>query len=157
MAPTEVLPTATALSRTGDFCPWGEAWCISSIPAVRSRTSCAGFRRTAGPPVGSAAGQRDVFVMGGGALIGSCLRDGLLDELRLHLSPEVLGAGTPLFAGVGRHRLHQTAVEVSPVCTHLTYRIDKARSVTPKARHHSFETERLSLLGSSLTCRGSRV
>jgi dihydrofolate reductase len=71
----------------------------------------------------SAAGDRDVFIMGGGTLIGSCLRDGLLDELRLHVSPEVLGAGTPLFAGVGRHRLTQTTVEVSPVCTHLTYRV----------------------------------
>lgn len=70
-----------------------------------------------------AAGGRDVFVMGGGALVGSCLRDGLLDELRVHVSPEVLGAGTPLFAGVGRHRLTQTSVEVSPVCTHLTYRV----------------------------------
>lgn len=70
-----------------------------------------------------AAGDRDVFVMGGGALIGSCLRDGLLDELRLHLSPEVLGAGTPLFDGVGRHRLEQTSVDFSPVCTHLTYRV----------------------------------
>ena len=71
----------------------------------------------------TAARDRDVFIMGGGALIGSCLRDGLLDELRLHVSPEVLGAGTPLFAGVGRHRLTQTSVEVSPVCTHLTYRV----------------------------------
>lgn len=74
----------------------------------------------------TAADDRDVFVMGGGALVGSCLRDGLLDELRLHLSPEVLGAGTPLFDGVGRHRLTQTSVEVSPVCTHLTYRVDHA-------------------------------
>jgi len=71
----------------------------------------------------AAAGDRDVFVMGGGALVCSCLRDGLLDELRLHLSPEVLGAGTPLFDGVGRHRLVQTSVEVSPVCTHLVYRV----------------------------------
>ena len=71
----------------------------------------------------AAAGDRDVYIMGGGALIGSCLRDGLLDELRLHVSPEVLGAGTPLFDGVGRHRLVQTAVEVSPLCTHLTYRV----------------------------------
>ena len=71
----------------------------------------------------AAAGDRDVFVMGGGALVGSCLRDGLLDELRLHLSPEVLGAGTPLFDGVGRHRLVQASVEVSPVCTHTTYRV----------------------------------
>ena len=73
----------------------------------------------------AAAGERDVFVMGGGALVGSCLRDGLLDELRLHVSPEVLGAGTALFDGVGRHRLTQTSVQVSPVCTHLTYRVDR--------------------------------
>ena len=74
----------------------------------------------------AAAGERDVFVMGGGVLIGSCLRDGLLDELRLHLAPELLGGGTPLFDGVGRHRLVQTKVEVSPVCTHLTYRVARA-------------------------------
>ncbi|MGY1727281.1 dihydrofolate reductase family protein [Geodermatophilus sp. SYSU D01062] len=72
-----------------------------------------------------AAGDRDVFVMGGGALVGSCLRDGLLDELRLHLAPEVLGTGTPLFTGAGPHRLEQVAVEVSPVCTHLTYRVHR--------------------------------
>ncbi len=64
--------------------------------------------------------------MGGGASVGSCLRDGLLDDLRLHLSPEVLGAGTPLLTGVGRHRFTQTSVEVSPVCTHLTCRVDRA-------------------------------
>ena len=74
----------------------------------------------------TAAGDRDVFVMGGGTLVGSCLRDGLLDELRLHLSPEILGAGTPLFDGVGRHHLVPTSVEVSPVCTHLTYRVGPA-------------------------------
>ena len=73
----------------------------------------------------AAAGERDVFVMGGGSLVGSCLRDGLLDELRLHVSPELFGAGTPLFAGVGRHRLTQTSVEVSPVCTHITYRVSR--------------------------------
>src|SRR5918998_2624566 len=59
-----------------------------------------------------AAGDRNVYVMGGGALVGGCLAAGLLDQLRLHLSPEVLGAGTPLFAGVGRHRLVQRDVEV---------------------------------------------
>ncbi|MBM9466001.1 dihydrofolate reductase family protein [Nakamurella sp. YIM 132084] len=74
----------------------------------------------------AAAGDRDVFIMGGGALIGSCLRDGLLEELRLHVAPETLGAGTPLFTGVGRHRLTQVAVEVSPVCTHMTYRVDRS-------------------------------
>lgn len=80
----------------------------------------------AGPGLArAAAGERDVFVMGGGSLVGSCLRDGLLDELRRHVSPELLGAGTPLIAGVGRHRLMQTSVEVSPVCTHITYRVSR--------------------------------
>jgi dihydrofolate reductase len=68
-----------------------------------------------------AAGDGDVFVMGGGALVAGCLDDGLLDELRIHLSPEVLGAGTPLFGDVSRHRLRQRSVEVSPVATHLVY------------------------------------
>jgi dihydrofolate reductase len=68
-----------------------------------------------------AAGGRDVYVMGGGQLVGSCLAAGLLDVLRLHLSPEVLGDGTPLFAGVGRHRLVQREVQVSASATHLTY------------------------------------
>ena len=61
--------------------------------------------------------------MGGGQLVGSCLAAGLLDVLRLHLSPEVLGGGTPLFAGVGRHRLVQREVQVSASATHLTYEV----------------------------------
>ena len=68
-----------------------------------------------------AAGNRDVFVMGGGQLVGSCLAAGLLDVLQLHLSPEVLGRGTPLFTDVGRHRLVQREVRVSASATHLTY------------------------------------
>jgi dihydrofolate reductase len=72
-----------------------------------------------------AAGNRDVYVMGGGSLVGSCLAAGLLDQLRLHLSPEVLGAGTPLFAGVGRHRLVQREVRVSATATHLTYDVTR--------------------------------
>jgi len=68
-----------------------------------------------------AAGDGDVYVMGGGSLVGSCLAAGLLDRLRLHLSPEILGDGTPLFARVGRHRLVQIDVQVSATATHLTY------------------------------------
>ena len=73
----------------------------------------------------AAAGDRDVFVMGGGRTIAGCLAAGLLDQLRIHLSPEVLGAGTPLFDAVGRHRLRQPMVETSPVATHLTYEVLK--------------------------------
>jgi dihydrofolate reductase len=70
-----------------------------------------------------AAGDRDVFVMGGGRTVGSCLAEGLLDQLRIHLSPEVFGAGTPLFEAVDRHRLRQVGVESSPMATHLTYEV----------------------------------
>ncbi|HEX2295810.1 MAG TPA: dihydrofolate reductase family protein, partial [Actinomycetota bacterium] len=50
----------------------------------------------------AAAGAKDVVVMGGGDVIGQCLDAGLLDELRIHLAPLVLGDGTPLFAGASR-------------------------------------------------------
>lgn len=69
----------------------------------------------------TAAGDRDVYVMGGGRTVAGCLAAGLLDQLRIHLSSEVLGAGTPLFDAVGRHRLRQIRVEASAVATHLTY------------------------------------
>jgi dihydrofolate reductase len=81
---------------------------------------------TEGPAVAverarDAAAERDVYVMGGGTLVGACLRLGLLDRLQLHVSPEVLGAGTPLFAEQDRRRLRQREVRVSPFATHLFY------------------------------------
>jgi dihydrofolate reductase len=81
---------------------------------------------TAGPAAAvdrarAAAGGRDVYVMGGGMLVGSCLRLSLLDRLHLHVSAEVLGAGTPLFAEQRPRPLRQREVRVSPVATHLFY------------------------------------
>jgi len=70
-----------------------------------------------------AAGEKDVVVMGGGDVIRQCVELGLIDELRIHLAPIVLGGGTPLFAGAGRRELVQHSVRVSPGATHLTYRI----------------------------------
>src|SRR5947207_7644067 len=43
-----------------------------------------------------AATHGDVVTMGGGDVIGQALEQGLVDELRLHLAPMVLGGGTPL-------------------------------------------------------------
>lgn len=70
-----------------------------------------------------AAGERDVVVMGGATVIRGCLEAGLLDELRLHLAPVVLGAGTSLFDGATRRVLVQRDVRVSPNATHLTYTV----------------------------------
>ncbi|WP_193606573.1 dihydrofolate reductase family protein [Nocardioides lijunqiniae] len=69
----------------------------------------------------AAAGSGDVHVMGGGALVGSCLAAGLLDRLSLHVAPEVLGAGTPLFEGVGGHRLERRDVRASAHALHVVY------------------------------------
>ncbi|HET7722683.1 MAG TPA: dihydrofolate reductase family protein, partial [Acidimicrobiales bacterium] len=68
-----------------------------------------------------AAGDKAVVVMGGGETIRQCLDAGLVDELRIHLAPIVLGAGTPLFAGAGRHEMVQRSVRVSANATHLVY------------------------------------
>lgn len=69
----------------------------------------------------AAAGTQNVVVMGGGDVIRQCLDEGLTDELRIHLSPIVLGSGTPLFAGSRRHEFVQTSVRASSNATHLNY------------------------------------
>jgi dihydrofolate reductase len=71
----------------------------------------------------AAAGERDVVVMGGGDVVRQCVEAGLVEELRIHLAPIVLGAGTPLFGGGVRRALVQRSVRVSPTATHLTYAV----------------------------------
>jgi dihydrofolate reductase len=63
----------------------------------------------------------DVVLMGGGAVVGSALAAGLVDELILHLAPVVLGTGTPLFTGGGSCALVQRSVVATANATHLTY------------------------------------
>jgi len=46
-----------------------------------------------------AAGDRDIYVAGGPAVIRRYLRSGAIDELALHIVPLLLGAGTPMFDG----------------------------------------------------------
>jgi dihydrofolate reductase len=70
-----------------------------------------------------AAGDRDVVIMGGGELGASALRDGLVDVLVVHLSPLLLGAGSPLFEGLPRVtlRLDERATVVTRNAAHLRY------------------------------------
>ena len=58
----------------------------------------------------AAAGERNVWMVGGGELASQFVEDGLLDDLMLTLAPVVLGEGIPLFArGMpGRVRLTGT-------------------------------------------------
>ncbi|MEV6645932.1 dihydrofolate reductase family protein [Amycolatopsis sp. NPDC051371] len=71
----------------------------------------------------AAAGDKDVVVMGGANVVDQSLAEGLVDELRIHLSPLVLGGGTRLFELVGRTALVQRSVTESPRATHLTYEV----------------------------------
>ncbi|GEL98196.1 dihydrofolate reductase family protein [Cellulomonas terrae] len=70
----------------------------------------------------AAAGDKDVFIMGGGELGGSALHDGLVDRLHLHVAPLLLGTGTPLFEGSRMNlRLDEAATVVTRNAAHLHY------------------------------------
>ncbi|MEA3214321.1 MAG: hypothetical protein QOJ19_477, partial [Acidimicrobiia bacterium] len=69
----------------------------------------------------SAAGDGHVVIMGGGDVIGQALEQGLVDELRLHLAPMILGGGTPLFKQGTRQMYRQRDVRPSRNAVHLTY------------------------------------
>lgn len=74
-----------------------------------------------------AAGEQDVMVIGGADIDRQYLNAGLIDEIRLHLAPIVLGGGTPLFAGVRPELpLVPSQATNSPLATHLTYQVDNA-------------------------------
>jgi dihydrofolate reductase len=73
----------------------------------------------------AAAGGKAVFVMGGANVIDQSLAAGLVDVLRIHLSPLLLGGGTRLFDLVGPTRLVQREVTESPRATHLTFEVVK--------------------------------
>jgi dihydrofolate reductase len=70
----------------------------------------------------AAAGDQDVQVIGGAKAIQQYLRAGLLDELRLHIAPLVLGSGERLLEDVGDPKLEQLEV-VAGAATHVTYRV----------------------------------
>jgi dihydrofolate reductase len=69
----------------------------------------------------AAAGDRDVMVHGA-ALAQALLREGLLDELEIHLIPVVLGDGRRLF-GADRIELEPMRVLDAPGVTHVRYRV----------------------------------
>ncbi|AZM64167.1 MULTISPECIES: dihydrofolate reductase family protein [unclassified Streptomyces] len=71
----------------------------------------------------AAAGDGDVAVHGGATTVNQYLAAGLIDELRLHVVPFSLGAGTRLFEGVPPLELEQVASRSATRVTHLTYRV----------------------------------
>ncbi|MFI7327889.1 dihydrofolate reductase family protein [Streptomyces rubiginosohelvolus] len=70
-----------------------------------------------------AAGDRDVSIHGGARTINQYLAGGLIDELRLHIVPFTLSAGTRLFDGVPPLDLEQVETRTGDAVTHVTYRV----------------------------------
>jgi dihydrofolate reductase len=71
----------------------------------------------------AAAGERDVAIAGGASTVNQFLTAGLLDELRLHIAPTVLGAGARLFEGVPPLDFDLVSARATSLVTHVTYRI----------------------------------
>jgi dihydrofolate reductase len=71
----------------------------------------------------AAAAGKNVTVAGGAVVVRECLRAGLVDELRLHVAPILLGGGVRLFDGVEPGRLEPADVVSSTSVAHLTYRV----------------------------------
>ena len=76
----------------------------------------------------AAAGERTVSIAGGAATVRQYLNAGLIDELRLHIAPVVLGAGERLFDGVTDLSLeqvdsHKDRLSSSSLVTNVTYRV----------------------------------
>jgi dihydrofolate reductase len=69
-----------------------------------------------------ASGDKRVHVMGGASIVQQALRTGLVDHLRLHIAPLLLGSGTVLFDGAGP-RLERLDTVDTPEATHVTYRV----------------------------------
>jgi dihydrofolate reductase len=70
-----------------------------------------------------AAGDQDVSIAGGAATVRQYLAAGLLDELRLHLVPVLVGAGERPLDGVGDLDLTTLEVRDAGLVTHLRYRM----------------------------------
>ncbi|MGC4972818.1 dihydrofolate reductase family protein [Streptomyces sp. DT199] len=71
----------------------------------------------------TAAGDSYVTVLGGATTVNQYLAAGLIHELRLHIAPLTLGAGTRLFEGVPPLELEQLTSRAASRVTHVTYRV----------------------------------
>jgi dihydrofolate reductase len=68
---------------------------LPGIPGVDIHFA-AGDVRSTYDEIATAAGGKKIWLVGGGDLVGQFDDAGLLDEIQVHLTPVVLGAGAPL-------------------------------------------------------------
>lgn len=74
------------------------------------------------PRIRAAAGDRDVWVVGGGGLAGQFFDAGALDEISVSVAPVTLGAGAPLLPRrIGSDRLSLRSAQMVGAFARLVY------------------------------------
>jgi dihydrofolate reductase len=93
-------------------------------PVVKGETSFTfvGGVRAAIEAASATAGDRAVHIMGGASIVRQALRTGLVDVVRLHVAPVLLGSGTRLFDAEAGPRMEWLETVDTPEATHLSYR-----------------------------------
>ncbi|MGH8927052.1 MAG: dihydrofolate reductase family protein [Acidimicrobiia bacterium] len=121
--------TYEAAEHWGGKNPWGIPFFIVTHRPGEQPEPEAGFRFVDGlekaiEEARSAAGEKDVNVMGGGDIIRQALAAGLVDELTIIIAPVVLGGGKRLFEGFDKSmELEHLGVRQSPFATFIDYRV----------------------------------
>jgi uncharacterized protein YecE (DUF72 family)/dihydrofolate reductase len=97
---------------------------LPAIPNADIRFVRGGVRPVHDEMTGVAAG-KNIWLVGGGELVGAFADEGLLDEIQLHVAPVMLGAGAPLLPRrITSPRLTLTSAEIVGGFAFLTYRVD---------------------------------
>jgi dihydrofolate reductase len=113
----------------GDGGPAGDTPCFvvthskpaTSYPSVYTFVTD-GVASAIGQAKNAAGGK--IVTLHGATVMQQALPLGLVDEIRVHVIPVLLGGGTPLFGSLDSAMgLERTRVQVTPAATHLTFRV----------------------------------
>lgn len=121
--------TYEAAEHWGGKNPWGIPFFIVTHRPEEQPEASAGFTFVDGLDravdlARSAAGDKDVHVMGGGNIIRQALAARLVDELTIIIAPVVMGGGKALFEGFDQSlALEHLGVRQSPFATFIDYRV----------------------------------
>jgi dihydrofolate reductase len=120
--------TYEASEHWGDENPWGMPFFIvthrpEEEPEGGAFTFVSGVEEAVERAV-TAAGGKDIHVMGGADVIRQALEAGLVDELTIIIAPVILGAGKRLFEGFSNSLdLEHIGVRQSQYATFIDYRV----------------------------------
>lgn len=113
----------------GDLGPFGAVPCFVVTHRVPQDQYPAVFSFVTDGVAGAIEAARTAAVaksvqLHGASVMQQAMPLGLVDELRLHVVPVLLGSGTRLFGALdGAVELERTKVVVTPAATHLTFRV----------------------------------